>query len=119
MIFCATLTAVAHDDWFRRRGWWYKVEAHINPGLRRAVLCCEQVERRDVEKVCWRAMLEASRDDRLVMPMTIAKLHYGSRQVRAIEDFASSSRAEAVTGRAGQPEVVSSHLGSFRIIMTR
>lgn len=64
MTFCATLYAAAHDDWFRRRGVCH-IALAVGFAFRSERLEEVHVERRHV---FWcRAMLVASRVDRLVM----------------------------------------------------
>lgn len=66
MTFCATLTAAAHEDWFRRRGVCHTALA-VGFAFRSERLDEVHVERRHV---FWcRAMLVASRVDRLVMDL--------------------------------------------------
>ena len=64
MMFCATLTAAAHEDWFRRRGGCHVADV-LEGSLRRKTLLCGHVEKRCAFR--FRATLVASRQDRLVM----------------------------------------------------
>jgi hypothetical protein len=64
MTFCATLTAAAHEDWFRRRGVCHIADVVGFP-LRRLVLFRRHVERRCGFRS--RAMLVASRVEGLVI----------------------------------------------------
>jgi hypothetical protein len=64
MTFCATLTAAAHEDWFRRRGVCHIADV-VGFSFRSSVLFRRHVERRCVVRV--RAMLVASRVEGLVI----------------------------------------------------
>jgi hypothetical protein len=68
-MFCATFTAAAQEDWFRRRDGWYRFATFCVLLLRcSAGLCCEHVYRYD-EEVCCRASEVASRDVRLAIEL--------------------------------------------------
>jgi hypothetical protein len=70
MTFCAMFTAAAHEDWFRRREGWYRLETFCVLLHCRAKLCCGHVERYE-EEICCRAADVASRDVRLVIEMLL------------------------------------------------
>lgn len=75
MMFCATLTAAAQEDWSRRREGWYIEETFCGFREQIAALGCVQLETCLEDVVC-RAKLATSPENRLVMDVYPQNRHW-------------------------------------------